>query len=97
MADHAAFTIKADALQRALRTLWQGFGVDALIAIGVGLTLLLDGGDVLSPVFWGGVGVLVIKSALVSLASYLARLRKAPAPLPADPNLTDEYHAVDSS
>jgi hypothetical protein len=97
VADHAATTIKADALQRALRTLWQGFGVDALIAIGVGLTLLLDGGDVMTPVFWGGVLVLIVKSLLVSLASYLQRLRKAPAPLPEDPNLTDEYHPVDSS
>lgn len=93
MADHALTTTKADALQRAIRTLWQGFGIDALIAIGVGLTLLLDGGDVLSPVFWGGVLVLVVKSLLVSLASYLQRLRKAPAELPADPELTD-WHTV---
>lgn len=90
----ATVTDRADALQRALRTLWQGFGTDALIAIGAGLVLLLDGGDVLSPVFWAGVGVLIVKSVLVSLASYLQRLRKEPAPLatPADPNLTDEYH-----
>lgn len=78
----ASTSTKADALQRALRTLWQGFGVDALIAIGVGLTLLLDTGDVVSPVFWAGLGVLIVKSVLVSLASYLARLRKAPALLP---------------
>lgn len=85
---------RADAVQRALRTLWQGFGTDALIAIGVGLVLLLDGGDVLSPVFWGGVGVLIIKSVLVALASYLQRLRAAPKPLeaPTDPALFDEYH-----
>lgn len=85
---------RADAVQRALRTLWQGFGTDALIAIGAGLVLLLDGGDVLSPVFWGGVGVLIIKSVLVALASYLQRLRAAPKPIeaPADPELTDEWH-----
>lgn len=93
MAAHALTVTKADALQRALRTLWQGFGIDALIAIGAGLLLLLDGGDVLSPVFWGGVLVLIIKSLLVSLASYLQRLRKAPAPLPEDPELTD-WHNV---
>lgn len=93
MAAHALTITKADALQRALRTLWQGFGIDALIAIGAGLLLLLDGGDVLSPIFWGGVLVLIIKSLLVSLASYLQRLRKAPAPLPADPELTD-WHNV---
>ncbi|WP_157875205.1 hypothetical protein [Arthrobacter sp. PAMC 25486] len=85
---------KADAVQRALRTLWQGFGFDAVAAIGAGLLLLLDGGDVLSPVFWGAFGVLIIKSVLVAFASYLQRLRKAPKPLPepADPALTDEYH-----
>lgn len=81
-------------MQRALRTLWQGFGVDALVSIGAGLVLLLDGGDVLSPVFWGAVVVLIIKSVLVALASYLQRLRAAPKPItaPADPALTDEYH-----
>ena len=87
---------RADAIQRALRTLWQGFGTDALIAIGAGLVLLLDGGDVLSPVFWGGVGVLIIKSVLVALASYLQRLRKEPPALtmPEDPNLTDWHDAT---
>ncbi|POH58931.1 hypothetical protein [Arthrobacter glacialis] len=91
---------KADAIQRALRTLWQGFGTDALIAIGAGLMLLLNSGDVLSPVFWGAVGVLVIKSVLVALASYLQRLGKAPKPLPdppltePDPPLTTDYHAA---
>ena len=92
----ATVTDRADAVQRALRTLWQGFGTDALIAIGAGLVLLLDGGDVLSPVFWGAVGVLIIKSVLVALASYLQRLRKEPAPLAvtADPNLTDWHDAT---
>lgn len=89
----------ADAIQRALRTLWQGFGTDALIAIGGGLMLLLQGGDVLSPVFWLAVCVLIIKSVLVALASYLQRLRKAPKPLPEpplpepDPLLSADYQA----
>lgn len=89
---------QADALQRALRTLWQGFGTDALIAIGAGLTLLVSTGDVTSPLFWGAVGVLVVKSVLVALASYLQRLHKVPKPLPElplpepDPLLTDQYH-----
>lgn len=93
-----ASTDRADAIQRALRTLWQGFGVDAAGAVGVGLLLLLNGGDVTSPVFWGAVGVLIIKSILVALASYMQRLRKAPKPLPEpplpepDPLLTDQYH-----
>lgn len=97
----AATTVdKADALQRAVRTLWQGFGVDAAGAIGVGLVLLLSTGDVLSPIFWGAVGVLVLKSLLMSLAAYLQRLRKAPAALPEpplpepDPLLTTDYRAA---
>lgn len=81
MGDHTGTNVRADALQRALRTLWQGFLLDALAAIGVGLLLLIDGGDVMSPVFWGGVGALVAKSLLVSLASYLARLKVPPKPL----------------
>lgn len=91
---------KADAIQRAVRTLWQGFGLDAAGAIGVGLLLLLNDGDVTSPLFWGAVGVLVLKSLLMSLAAYLQRLRKAPKPLPEpplpepDPLLTTDYQVA---
>lgn len=81
----ATTTDRADAVQRALRTLWQGFGVDAVGAIGVGLVLLLADADVTSGVFWGALGVLVLKSLLMSLAAYLQRLRKDPAPLDATP------------
>jgi hypothetical protein len=59
------------------RTLWQGLIVDALAAVGLGLTLLLATGDITSPAFWSAFGVLVGKSFLTALASYLTRL-KAP-------------------
>lgn len=73
---------KADALQRAFRTLWQGFGVDALMAVGAGLVVLLSGGlDVLSGAFWVALGVLILKSFLTALASYLQRLKSAPKPV----------------
>lgn len=80
MGDHVdeVAAVRADALDRALRTLWQGVGVDALVAIGAGGLVLLDGGDVMSPTFWGAMGILVAKSFLVSGASYLARLKIAP-------------------
>lgn len=79
MADHLGQpAVRADALERAWRTLWQGFLVDALIAIGTGLTLMVQDADLTSPQFWAGVGLLVGKSLLVSVASYLARLRVAP-------------------
>lgn len=72
---------RADALQRAVRTLWQGFGLDAATAIGAGLVLLLADVEVTTSAFWGSFGILVLKSLLMSLAAYLQRLRKAPPPL----------------
>lgn len=60
------------------RTLWQGFIVDALAAIGLGLGVLLNGGDITSPAFWTGVGILVGKSFLTAIASWLTRFKPAP-------------------
>lgn len=71
---------KADAWNRAGRTLWQGIGVDACVAVGLGSAVLLETGDVTSPLFWGTLGVLVVKSFLTSGASYLTRLKVAPKP-----------------
>lgn len=72
---------KADALQRAVRTLWQGFGTDALVAIGAGLVLLLGDVEVTTTAFWAALGVLILKSFLTALASYLQRLKNAPKPV----------------
>jgi hypothetical protein len=66
------------------RTLWQGFIVDALVAIGAGLMILLATGDLTSPVFWTSLGLLVGKSLLTALASWLTRLKPV---LPADPTV----------
>lgn len=60
------------------RTLWQGFIVDALAAIGLGLATLLATGDLGSPAFWTAVGLLVGKSFLTSVASWLTRLKATP-------------------
>lgn len=81
MADHAAVASNAkflDALDRAWRTLWQGFILDGLAAAGTGLVVLLADGDLTSPVFWGTVGLLFAKSLAMSLASFLARLKVEP-------------------
>lgn len=59
------------------RTLWQGFIVDALASIGLGLGTLLATGDLTSPVFWTAVGLLVAKSFLTSITSWLTRLKPA--------------------
>ena len=86
MADHSApLTIKADAINRAARTLYTAFGADALLLIGAGLLNLLDNVDISSRTFWIGLGVLVVKSLLTALGSYLLRLKKAPH---VDPNPT---------
>lgn len=69
---------KADAWNRAGRTLWQGIGVDACVGVGLGAAVLLETGDVTSPLFWGTLGVLVVKSFLTSGASYLTRLKITP-------------------
>lgn len=78
MADHTAATVRADALNRALRTLWTGVGVDAATAIGAGTLFLLNDADVSSATFWSGVGILVLKSVVTSAASYLVRLKVEP-------------------
>lgn len=84
MADHAkdnsAFL---DALDRAWRTMWQGVILDALVAIGGGILLLMETGDLTSPVFWSAVVLLIGKSFVMSGASFLARLKVAPKAPPA--------------
>ena len=81
MADHVAASSILDAVAKSpwARTLWQGFIIDALYAIGVGLAVLLATGDITSPVFCSSVGVLVGKSFLTSLSSYLTRLKEPSA------------------
>jgi hypothetical protein len=79
MAAHSADPNKyTDAMERALRTLWQGFIVDGLSTAGAGLLLLLNDADLTSPLFWSAAGLLVAKSLLVAFASYLTRLKVPP-------------------
>jgi hypothetical protein len=78
MAAHAAPDIIPDAIERALRTLWQGFIVDGLSVAGAGLVILLADGDLRSPLFWSAAGLMVAKSLAVSFASFLARLKSTP-------------------
>jgi hypothetical protein len=74
--------VTADALERAWRTLWQGFLVDGLAAAGAGLVILLADGDLTSPVFWNAAALMVGKSILTSMASYMARLKSTPVNSP---------------
>jgi len=79
MSDHsAAPSVKFDALNRAWRTLYTAFGADAAILIGAGLLELLDKVDISTTAFWIGLAILVVKSVLTALGSYLLRLKHAP-------------------
>jgi hypothetical protein len=83
MGDHAApVGVKSDALNRAWRTLYTGFILDALVLIGVGLNDLLTSADITTQQFWITFGILVGKSLLTSLGSYLLRLKVAPKETP---------------
>lgn len=78
MADHAAPSVIPDALERALRTLWQGFLVDGLSVAGAGLLIMLATGDLTDPLFWTAAGLMVTKSILTAFASFMARLKSTP-------------------
>jgi len=81
MGEHEAVASNAkflDALDRAWRTLWQGFILDGLTLAGAGMLILLDQGDIASPTLWGAVGLLFAKSLAMSFASFLARLKVDP-------------------
>jgi hypothetical protein len=80
-------SVKADAINRAARTLYTAFGADALLLIGAGLLELLNSVEITAQAFWVGLGLLVVKSVLTAFGSYLLRLKKAPNVDP-DPTLT---------
>jgi hypothetical protein len=76
MGDHAAETMQDKIMTTPwIRTLWQGFIADALVAIGAGGLTLLTTGDITSPIFWSAMGVLVGKSFLTALMSWWTRLK----------------------
>ena len=67
-----------DAVIRGLRTFYTSVGVDILLAIGAGLTMLLNGGDPMTPAFWVAVAGLIVRSIVTGVATYLARLKMPP-------------------
>lgn len=67
-----------DAVVRAARTFYTSVGVDIAVAIGVGLTVLLRDGDVMSPIFWSMVAALVVRSIVTGVATYFVRLKVTP-------------------
>jgi hypothetical protein len=78
MGNHAASSTFFDKIASTpwMRTLWQGFIVDALGAIGLGLLTILGTTDPTDPVFWTLAGALVAKSFITALASWFTRIKK---------------------
>lgn len=80
MADHSASipSVQFDALVRAWRTLYTGFILDALVLVGGGIANLLLEKDITTQAFWISLLILVSKSFMTALGSYLLRLKVAP-------------------
>lgn len=65
--------------ERGRRTLWQGLALDLAIAVAVTLLAWLPDADVASSTAWVILGTALLKSVLTALASYVMRLKVAPA------------------
>jgi len=71
--------VKAAATERGRRTLIQGLAIDLGVAVAVVLLAWLPDANLTSGEAWLAVGVAVAKSVLTALASYVMRLKVAPA------------------
>ena len=67
-----------DALDRAWRTFYTLVGVDLLLALGNGLTQALNEKDVFTGEFWQFLLLLLVKSVLAAVASFLLRYANTP-------------------
>ena len=71
--------VKAAAVERGRRTLIQGLAIDLAVAVAVVLLAWLPDADLTAGEAWLALGVAVGKSLLTALASYVMRLKVAPA------------------
>ena len=67
-----------DALDRAWRTFYTLVGVDMLLALGNGLTQVLQEKDPMTGAFWQFVLLLLIKTVIAAVASFLLRYARQP-------------------
>lgn len=70
--------IVADARNRSFRTFVQGIGIDLLFAF-VGLLAMVSSMDVTDKTAWTAFGVLVLKTFVQTVVSYVSRLKIAPS------------------
>lgn len=71
--------VKAAATERGVRTLVQGLGIDVAVAVAVVLLAWLPDANLTASEAWLALGVAVGKSVLTAVASYVMRLKAAPA------------------
>lgn len=69
---------RAAAVERGLRTLWQGLGLDVAVAVAVALLAWLPSADVSSGAAWSLLGLSLLKTVLTAVASYVLRLKRPP-------------------
>lgn len=77
--------VKAAAAERGRRTAIQGLAIDVAVAVAVVLLAWLPDADLASSTAWVILGTAVAKSVLTALASYVMRLKVAPAEETAEP------------
>lgn len=69
----------ADARNRAWRTAVQGIGVDLAAGTALAVLPMLNGSEFAwTPAYWGAVGLLAAKTAVLSIVAYVARLKVPP-------------------
>lgn len=73
--DHAAPDVEADARNRALRTFVQGLALDLLLAVALTVGEAVEA----TSVDWRLLGLAVVKTAVTTAASYVARKLAPPA------------------
>lgn len=81
----ASAPIQAAAAERGRRTIVQGLAIDVAVAVAVVLLAWLPDADLASSTAWVILGTAVAKSVLTALASYVMRLKVAPAEETAEP------------
>ena len=78
--------LQRDALNRTLRTLWQGVGIDVTAAILIVLVTAMDDGDSWGALQWSLIAYSIVKTVLQSVLAWVMRLKldgsAIPTPLP---------------
>jgi phosphatidylserine synthase len=74
----APSTVAVDARNRAARTFFQGLAIDVVAAVVVVLLPAVSNVE-WTPAYWGALGLIVAKTCLTALISYVARHVAPPA------------------